>query len=110
MPPILFLSFVSLLSITIEQLLDLVQQTSIPYTLDRNTLVIIRLHFILFSILVISLLTNPRSCDQDPIVLMFSIHGLCECVTGIFSLFTDDKIICDSVIIDIYPHIIFMYK
>ena len=101
-PPILLLSFMSLLSITIESLLSLVQHTSISHTLGRTTLVIIRLHFILFSILVISSLTNPGSRDQYPIVLMFYIHDFRECVTKIFSLVTSDDIISDSGIIDRY--------
>ena len=72
-----------------------------PHPLERTTLVITRIHFILFSILVISSLTNPGYRDQDPIILIFLIHDFCECVTGILSLVTTDYIIHDSSILDI---------
>ena len=55
---------------------------------------------IIFSILVISLLINPVSCDQDPILTVISIHDFHECVTGIFSIVTVDDIIRDSGILD----------
>ena len=58
---------------------------------------------ITFSILVISSLTNPGSCDQDPIILMFSIHDFCDYLTVIFSLVMGDDIIPYSGILDIFP-------
>ena len=63
-----------------------VHQKAIPHPPDSTTLVIIHFHVILFSILGILLLTIVWSRDQDPIVLMFSIHDLRKCVTRIFSL------------------------
>ena len=95
-PPILFLYFMYILSITLESLMGLVHHTAIPHQIGRTALVIIHLHFILFSILVISSLTNPGPRDQDPIILIFSIHEFRECVTGIFSLVMDYDIIRDS--------------
>ena len=89
-----------LLSITLESIVVPVQHREIHHLLGRTTLVIIRLLFILFSILVISLLTNHEARDQDPIVFMFSVHEFCEYVIEIFSIFTSDNIICDSVILD----------
>ena len=82
----------SLLSITLKSLLYLVHHTSILHPIGSTTLVIIRLYFILLSILVISSLTNPGSCDQYTIILMFSINDFCECMNGIFSLVTTDDI------------------
>ena len=64
----------------------IVHQKAIPPPLGSTTLVIIHFNFILLSILAILLLTNIGSRDQDPIVLMFSIHDFRKCVTGIFSL------------------------
>ena len=89
-----------LLSRTLEPLLALVQNTSIPHPIGRTTLIIICIHFIPFSILVISSLTNPGSREQDKIILMFLIQDFCECVTGIFSLVTSDDIIYDSGVLD----------
>ena len=91
----------SFLEITLESLLDIFHHTSIHHPVGRPKLVIIRPNFIIFSILVISLLTNPVSCDQYPIMLVFSIHNFCECVTGIFSLVTVEDITRDSGILDI---------
>ena len=89
-----------LLSITLESLIALVHHTATLHPLGRTPLVILRPHFIIFSILVTSLLTNPRSFDQYPIVLIFSIHNFQGCVIGIFSLVTTDDTICDSGILD----------
>ena len=93
----------SLLSITIQSMLDLVKHTPSPHMLGRITFVIIRLHFILFSIGLISLLTNLGYHYQDPIILVFSIHNFRECMAGIFSIVMADDIICDSGILDIVP-------
>ena len=99
----------SLLPITIESLLSLFQNTAIPHLIGRNALVIIRIHFILFSILVIVILTNPGSCDQHPIVLIFSIREFRKCVTVIFSIFAVYDIIFDSGIrnteVSAYPEV-----
>ena len=90
----------SLISVYLESLPDLVQHTAIPHPPGRTTLVIIFIHFFPFSILLISSLTNPVSCDQDPIILVFPIHDFSKCVTGIFSLVMDEDIIYDSSILD----------
>ena len=80
-------------SVTLDLLLTFVQHTENPLPLGRATLFIILLHIIIFSILVIVLLTNPGSCDQDPIISVLLIHDLIECVTGISSLVTFHDII-----------------
>ena len=46
------------------------------------------------------LLTIPGSCDQDPVISIFHIHGISKCMTGIFSQVTIHDSIQYSVIID----------
>ena len=86
---------------SIESLLDIVQHTAIPHMTGRTTLVIIFIRFFPFSILVILSLTSPGSCDQDPIILVFSIHYFSKCLALIFILVMVYYIIRDSGIIDI---------
>ena len=78
----------------------LVQHTETPHLLGDTLLAIICLQLIIFSILVISLLSNPGSREQYTIVLVFSIHNFRECATEIFSPVTVDYINRDSGIID----------
>ena len=54
------------------------------------------LQIIILYILVICLITNPGSCDQDPVIHVLSIHDFSNCVTEIFSLVTFHDIIRDS--------------
>ena len=75
-PLMLFFFIVSLISITFDSLLTIFHPTAIPHPLSRNILVIIRLRFIILSILVTLLPTNPVSHDQDPIIPVFSIRNL----------------------------------
>ena len=56
--------------------------------------------------MVICLLANPVSCDQDPIIPVLSVLDLNECVTGIFILFKFDDIIHDSVNLDKYYQLV----
>ena len=91
----------SFLLITLALLFFFPQNTATPHLLDTTTLVIIRIHFIFLSLLVIPLIANPGSCDQDPIVLVLYIHDFRECVTRIFSLVMVDDTILDSGILGI---------
>ena len=87
----------------LESLLDLFQYTATPHTPGRPTLVIIFIHLFTFSILVISSLTSPGSCYQDPIILVFTVHNFSKCVTKTFSLVTGDDVIHDYSILEILP-------
>ena len=64
-------------------MLALFQHTATLLPLYRPELFLTLINIIIFSILVIVLLTNPGSCDQDPIIPVLLIHDLIECVTGI---------------------------
>ena len=110
----------SLVSVYLESLLDPFQHTAISYPTGRTILVIILIHFVPFSILVISSLTNPGSRHQDPIHILFPVHDFIKCVTGIFILFMGDDIIRESIFLTfslplstsshIYPSVIlFMF-
>ena len=71
-PPILFLSVVSLVSVSLESLMYLVQKTATPYPPESTTLVLIFIQFFHLSVLVILSLTNPGSYNQETIILVFS--------------------------------------
>ena len=83
----------------IESLLDLVYPTAIIHLPGRTKLICIRIFPL--STLVISSLTSPVSCDNDPTILVFPIHNFRKCVTGIFSLVMGYYVIHDSGILDI---------
>ena len=92
--------FMSILSVSLESLLDPVQHISTPHQPDRTKLLIIFIRFFPLSILVISSFTNPGSSDQGPTSLVFTIHNFSECVNGIFIFVTGDDIIHEYSILD----------
>ena len=100
----MILFFYCLFSVTLGSLLTLVHIIETPLPIYRNTLFIILLQIIILSILVIGLITNTVSCDQDPIITILSIHDLRECVTGIFRIFTFHDFIHDSGNLGITPY------
>ena len=55
---------------------------------------------LLLSILVNPLLTSPGYCSHDLLIIVHPIHDFSECMTGIFSTFTGDDVICDSCLLD----------
>ena len=75
-PTYLFLSFIYIVSVSLESMLDIVHHTEILYQPGSTTLVIIFIHYFPFSIFVISSITNPGSCHQDPIIIVFPVHAL----------------------------------
>ena len=90
--------------------MDLVYHTEILHPPGRTTLVIIFIQVFPFPTRVISSLTSPGYCDQDPTILVFPINNFSKCVTWIFILVMGDYVICDSDILDIDVHCEYGYR
>ena len=84
---------------SLESMLNPVHHTEIPHPPGRDTLVITLILFFHLPILVNSSLNNPEYRDKYPLIPIFRIYNFIKCITGIFSLVTNDYVICDSSII-----------
>ena len=87
-----------------DSVLDIVYPTSILHPPGRTKLVIIFIQVFHLSTLVISSLTSPGYCDNDPTILVFTIHNFRRFAIWIFSIFMGDYVIHDSGILDIDVH------